>query len=183
MADTAATLAREQPLAGRVHAGTGVEIAPAPPAFRISLRAPGDSVAALSAALALDLPQEPKTSAASGKRAALWLGPDEWLVIDEKADPGAALAGVDAPHSAVDISQRNTAIMVRGLRAADVISHGCPQDLSLEAFSKGACSRTVFGKVEIVLHRPQAETFRIEVWRSFSDYVFDYLIDAARDVD
>ena len=64
---------------------TGVTLAVLPPAERISLRAPAASVAALSKALGVSLPQKPKTSAAKAGRTALWLGPDEWLVIDEAA--------------------------------------------------------------------------------------------------
>ena len=90
-----------------------------PPAERISLRAPAASVAALSKALGVDLPQKPKTSASKGGRTALWLGPDEWLVIDEAGkDPLADCAEVKALHSAVGISHRNVAISVTGPAAA-----------------------------------------------------------------
>ena len=66
---------------------------------------------------------------------ALWLGPDEWLVIDEAGkDPLADCAGVKALHSAVGISHRNVAIAVTGPAAAATINAGCPQDLSLHAF-------------------------------------------------
>ena len=64
--------------------------------------------------------------------------------------------------------------------AADLLNAGCPQDLSLAAFPVGACSRTILGKVEIVLLRTAETTFRVEVWRSFSDYAFAFLAQAAR---
>ena len=90
---------------------------------------------------------------APGRAHALWLGPDEWLVIDETGDPLADCAGVKALHSAVGISHRNVAISVTGRPRPATISAGCPQDLSLDAFPVGACSRTILGKVEIVLLR------------------------------
>jgi sarcosine oxidase subunit gamma len=58
---------------------------------------------------------------------------------------------------------------------------GCPQDLSLAIFPVGACSRTILGKSEIVLLRTAEDAFRVECWRSFSDYVFAFLADAAKD--
>ncbi|TIX05542.1 MAG: sarcosine oxidase subunit gamma family protein, partial [Mesorhizobium sp.] len=153
-----------------------------PPAERISLRAPDASVAALSKALGVTLPQKPKTSAAKAGRTALWLGPDEWLVIDEVGkDPLADCAKVTVLHSAVGISHRNVAISVTGPAAAATINSGCPQDLSLDAFPAGAASRTILGKVEIVLLRTASDAFRVECWRSFSDYVFTFLSVAARD--
>jgi len=173
---------RTPALAGREFSGQGVRLAVMPPAHRISLRAPDGSVAALSKALGLMLPRAPKTSAAKGSLVALWLGPDEWLVIDDGAnDPLDACAGVNALHSAVGVSHRNVAISVTGPGAAATINAGCPQDLSLTAFPVGACSRTILGKSEIVLLRTSEDAFRVECWRSFSDYVFTFLSEAARD--
>lgn len=178
MAET--TLARTSALAGRNVEVNGVRVMPGKPASRISLRAPAESLGTLSAALGLDLPTRPKSSIAKGGRAALWLGPDEWLVIDEnEADLPAICGGVAALHSAVDISHRNLAILVSGPQAADVLNAGCPQDLSLAAFPVGAASRTVLGKAEVVLWRTGNEAFHVEVWRSFSDYAFTLLSEAA----
>ncbi|MER8921329.1 sarcosine oxidase subunit gamma [Mesorhizobium sp. M0802] len=178
----APSVERRPALAGRVLSATDVKVEVLPPAERMSLRAPEASVAALSKALGLTLPKQPKTSAAKAGRTALWLGPDEWLVIDEAGkDPLADCAGVAALHSAVGISHRNVAFAVTGPAAAAAINAGCPQDLSLEAFPVRAASRTILGKCEILLLRTAADAFRVECWRSFSDYVFTFLSEAASD--
>ncbi|MFK0161891.1 sarcosine oxidase subunit gamma [Rhizobium sp. NPDC090279] len=173
---------RKLPLAGRHGGSSTVRLTPAAPASRIALRAPADSIGGLSQALGLQVPNRPKTSASANGRHVLWLGPDEWLVIDEN---GADLVGVAASagvlHSAADVSHRNTAVIVSGPGAEATIAGGCPQDLSLQAFPVGACSRTLLGKVEVVLLRLDEETFRVEVWRSFSDYAFGLLSEAAED--
>jgi sarcosine oxidase subunit gamma len=177
---------RREKLAGLSATGPNVTVTPAPPAARLALRAPEDSVNSLSRALGVTLPRAPKSSAMakSGARAALWLGPDEWLVIDED---GADLAGdagkAKGLHSAVDVSHRNVALIVEGPGAEACLAAGCPQDLSLTVFPVSACSRTVLGKIEIVLWRTAEESFRVEVWRSFSEYAFDFLSEAARDAD
>lgn len=174
--------ARDAALAGRAFSASDVTLAVLPPAERISLSAPPTSVAALSKALGVALPQTPKTAVTKDRRSALWLGPDEWLVIDEAGkDPLADCAGVKALHSAVGISHRNIAIAVSGPAAATTVNAGCPQDLSLTAFPVGACSRTVLGKIEIVLMRTAEDGFRVECWRSFSDYVWAFLMEAAKD--
>ncbi|MDH6233602.1 sarcosine oxidase subunit gamma [Mesorhizobium soli] len=176
------TVARAPAQAGRDFSAKGVKLAVLAPAERISLRAPEASVAALSKALGVTLPQKAKTSASKDGRTALWLGPDEWLVIDEKGnDPLADCAGVNQLHSAVGISHRNVAISVTGPAAAACINAGCPQDLSLAGFPVGACSRTILGKSEILLLRTAEDAFRVECWRSFSDYVFTFLAQAATD--
>ena len=158
---------------------TSVEIAL--PALRISLRAPEASVAALSKALGFALPQKPKTSSAKNDVHALWIGPDEWFVIAaEGSDLLARFAKVTAFHSAVDISHRNAALIVSGTGAADILNAGCPQDLSLNVFPVGACSRTLLGKTEVILYRTAADQFRVEVWRSFATYALDFIEDAIR---
>jgi sarcosine oxidase subunit gamma len=182
MAKLSTAAPRRPAQAGREFSAKGVKIAVLPPADRISLRAPAASVAALSAALGLELPRKPNTSATAGGRTALWLGPDEWLVIDEAgADLLGACAGVEALHSAVGISHRNVAISVAGPGAEATLSAGCPRDLALAGFPVGACARTILGKVEVVVLRTAEDGFQVECWRSFSDYALAFLEDAARD--
>ena len=173
---------RRPALAGQESLAKNVRVAVLPPAERISLRAPEASVAALSKALGVALPKKPKTSSAKDGRTALWLGPDEWLVIDEAgASPLADCAKVKALHAAVDVSHRNVAFSATGAGAEATLNAGCPQDLSLVSFPVGAATRTILGKVEIVLLRTAPDAFRVECWRSFSDYVFAFLCEAARD--
>ncbi|MFT2213269.1 sarcosine oxidase subunit gamma family protein [Rhizobium giardinii] len=173
---------RTLPLAG-FHGGSGAaSLSAAAPATRLSLRAKPDAVSALSLALGLSLPTRPKTSASAHGRHALWLGPDEWLVIDENgADMMGAVASSGVLHSATDISHRNTAVIVKGRGAEVAINGGCPQDLSLGIFPVGACSRTVLGKAEVVIFRTAEDTFRVECWRSFAPYVSGLLNEAAED--
>lgn len=181
MADIA-TAQRKPVLAGLKGGNGAVRITPCPPASRISLRSGAAEVAALSDVLGLQLPVRPKTSASRGERMALWLGPDEWLVIDQTgADLMALCAGSGVVHAATDVSHRNIGIMVSGPGAAATINAACPLDLSLTGFPVGAAARTVFGKIEMVLHRVDEDTFRVECWRSFADYAFGMLSEGAED--
>lgn len=180
---SSAEVAERRPaLSGREIVAKAARVSVLPPAERISLRAPAASIASLSKALGSTLPAKPKTSVSKAGRTALWLGPDEWLIIDEGGkSPIEDCAKVKALHSAVDISHRNVALAVTGPGAEATLNAGCPQDLSLSIFPVGAASRTVLGKVEIVLLRTAPDAFRVECWRSFSDYVFDLLSEAAHD--
>jgi sarcosine oxidase subunit gamma len=173
---------RTSALSGYEGGSATVRLTPAAAATRVALRAPQESLAGLSSALGLTLPNAPKTSGRKEWRSALWLGPDEWLVIDESgADLMASLASAGVLHSATDVSHRNVAILVSGPGAEATLSAGCPQDLSIDAFPVGACSRTLFGKAEVVIFRADDDLFRVESWRSFSDYVFGLLAEAAED--
>ena len=176
----------QHPLEGRFGGSAKVSIAPAGPASRLALRARPGAVSALSKALGVRLPEAPKTSALAKasdptSRRVLWIGPDEWLVIDKGgADLMKACEKASGVFSAVDVSNRNTAILVSGPAAEATISAGCPQNLSLATFPVGACARTLLGKTEIVLLREADDVFRVEVWRSFSAYAFAFLAAAGR---
>lgn len=173
---------RKAPLAGRHGGSSGARVTPAAPATRLSLRAGADAVGTLSLAFGLELPQRPKTSASVSGRHALWLGPDEWLLIDENGTDLMAIAsGVSALHSATDVSHRNTAILVSGPDAADAIAAACPLDLGTSVFPVGAAARTVLGKIEVVLFRTGDDDYRVECWRSFAPYAFGMLVEGAED--
>jgi len=157
-----------------------------PPATRYILRGGPDVMNATGQALGLALAQtacRAATGATSGL-AALWLGPDEQLLLGpEMSDIGAALhpALRDLPHSLVDVSHRQTAFEVTGPHATLLLNAGCPLDLDPSAFPVGMCTRTVLAKAEIVLWRTSLDAFHVEVWRSFADYVSRFLAEVARE--
>jgi len=166
---------------------TSPGVRPLPPATRWILRGGPQVRLAAEGALRVPVPATACRAATAGDVAALWLGPDEWLLIsgehaaDETAlELRAALAGL--PHSLVDVSHRQVALEVSGPDAPLLLAAGCPLDLGAAAFPVGMCTRTMLAKVEIVLWRTGADVFRIEVWRSFAAYVSDFLSEAARGV-
>ena len=161
-----------------------VAVSDAGPAVRLVYRG---SAAALGAAFGPPLPLKPCRAETQNDRAALWLGPDEWLLIaggNGAASLAASLKSAVAgkPASLVDVSHRQAGLVVAGARAGDVLSAGCPLDLELDAFPLGMCTRTLFGKAEVVLWRTAADTFRLEVWRSFAPYVVALLTTAIADL-
>ncbi len=163
-----------------------VVLTPLPPAARFVLRARPAAQQAVTAPFGVALPTVACRAATAGERAALWLGPDEWLLLAPDADGPplvaalqAALAGL--PHSLVDVSHRQSGLTVGGPHAADALNTGCPLDLHDEKFPVGMCTRTVFGKAAITLWRTGADAFRLEAFRSYLPYVRDYLAEAARE--
>ncbi|MGD1037899.1 MAG: sarcosine oxidase subunit gamma family protein [Roseiarcus sp.] len=177
---------RRSVLQGRALPDNGkVKAVASPFATRFVLRGGPDVVGPVGAAFGASPPVQPLRATAEGARAALWMGPDEWLLIAEDAEPGigakleAALAGV--PHALVDVSHRQCAIEVSGAGAARLVNAGAPLDLDLAAFPVGMAARTLMLKAEIVLWRLEAERFRIEIQRSFAPYVAAVLFSSARD--
>jgi sarcosine oxidase subunit gamma len=178
--------ARRSILAGRALPDNArVRALAAPFATRFILRGGEDVAGPVGAAFGVEPPTRPLASAAEGPRAALWLGPDEWLLIaeDEPADLAlrleAALAGVF--HALVDVSHRQTGLEVAGPGAARLLAAGVPLDLDLDGFPVGMATRTLLLKAEITLWRREAERFWLDVGRSFAPYVAAALTQSAAD--
>jgi sarcosine oxidase subunit gamma len=163
-----------------------VAITPLPDATRFIVRGEGAAVAALEFAFGVDFSRNACTSATKAQRSVLWLGPDEWLLLvrDGEADVlmrmlSEALRG--EPASIVDISDRQVAIGVSGPKAVETLNAFNALDLHEDSFPVGMCTRTLFGKAEIVLWRTATDAFHIDVWRSLAPYVLGCLDEAIRE--
>jgi sarcosine oxidase, subunit gamma len=184
MAD--AMLAPRSPLEGCAFpAGPRFTLSEASPAARFILRGAEAVRVACGMAFGVEPPSRLGPAGESEGRAALWLGPDEWLLIADGADAadiGAMLESVleGTAHSLVDVSHRQIGLIASGPAAARVLNAGCPLDLDLKGFPVGFATRTVFDKVEIVLWRRTETNFHIEIWRSFAPFLVGSLAEAAR---
>jgi sarcosine oxidase, subunit gamma len=160
-----------------VHVSAALRVLP--PTARYVLRGPETVRAAAGAALGVEVPASACRASVSGTKAALWLGPDEWLLLVPPQDAdalSAALAG--HAHSLVDVGHRQAAFEVHGPDAAALLAAGCPLDLDPGAFPVGMCTRTMLAKAEVILWRTGPQVFRLEVWRSFAAYVGLFLAEA-----
>lgn len=157
-----------------------------PPVSRLVLRGGAQVLSAAADALGLQHSDTPCRAVRNNGLAALWLGPDERLLIGP-ADAARemdnllqrALAGM--PHSLVEISHAQIAFELSSARGAAALNIGCPLDLDPASFPVDMCTRTVFAKAQIVLWRTSPKTFRVETARSFAPYVTRILALAARE--
>lgn len=152
---------------------------------RFNLRLAPAGLAAASAAFGADIPPTIGARTVSGARTALCLGPDEWVLHADESERDAIAADFAAlyaqvPHSLVDISDREIAILLEGPGALDLLATGCPLDLARIDVGWGA--RTVFDSAQIVLTRETPARFRIEVWRSFAPHVWGLLSIASAEL-
>jgi len=139
---------------------------------RFIFRGDDQAKAEASRLLGVTLPTAALSSHTQGDISALWLGPDEVLLIAHSgADLSAILKNMSAVHSLVDVSHRQFAFTITHPKAAWFLESGCPLDLSLKTFPVGMCTRTQYEKTEIVLWRHREDCFQVEVWRSFGEYL------------
>ena len=142
----------------------------------------------LESALDFALPVVPNTAASREDRRALWLGPDEWLVVGPDGHHAAleqalrnALNG--AVGSVVDVSANRSLLEIRGPKARQLLAHGVTTDLDSRSFGPGRCAQTLLAKAQVIIERPDDSVFRLYARTSFASYVADWLLDAAADPD
>jgi sarcosine oxidase subunit gamma len=158
------------------------------PSSRFAFRGRSTAIDKAGVALDLPLPREPRRATAKGERAALWLGPNEWLLLaPAQEEPALRIALRNAlhglPHSLVALGHAHAALTVTGPAAEAVLNAGCPLDLDRSIFQVNECTRTVFAKTEIVLWRVRSDCFRVETARSYAAYLWQLLSEAAHEYE
>ena len=153
--------------------------------LRVDAGAHGSKIGSV---LDCELPLAANTWNAGNECSALWLGPDEWLIVAPDgrsdalvADLRSALGAVH--HSVTDISANRTIIEIAGADARLVLAKGCPLDLHGSAFKPPQCAQTLLAKSQMLLQCIDARpVFRVFVRISFAPYVAEWLLDAAAEL-
>jgi sarcosine oxidase subunit gamma len=138
----------------------------------------------VAAALGFDLPMVPNTVTWGADRRALWLGPDEWLIVgpdgQQNALEPALLSGLNGAFgSVVDVSANRALLEIRGTKARELLAHGVSIDLGARSLGSDRCAQTLLAKAQVIIERREEAAFYLYVRTSFAGYVADWLLDAA----
>lgn len=140
---------------------------------------------AVEGVLGVALPREPNTVVDHGDTTVFWLAPTEWFIrtgVDGERDLitrlGQALGGQHVATN--DVTGNFTTVELSGPHVRDVLEKGCTLDLHPRVFTPGRCAQTLLSHAGILI-RPSTDgqAFELVVRRSFADYTFIWLEDAA----
>ena len=128
------------------------------------------------------LPLEPNTVWEQGSRAALWLGPNEWLVLGAPGTATEIAAELEGAFADVPPLGDRRLREPSGLRALGTAREGAAlgglSDRPRAAFvAPGTCAQTLLGRVPVVLHE-RTESTGLLVRPSFAEHIADWLLDA-----
>ncbi|WP_051332767.1 sarcosine oxidase subunit gamma [Cucumibacter marinus] len=142
-----------------------------------------------ASALGAPLPSAVGETAVAGNITALWLGPDDWLLVTPPGNEAAlgtklsdALTGTH--HQLTDVSDYYTAIDVTGAAARDVMSKLMVIDLHPRALKPGMIVATVCAKANVWLHvtgSADRPVLRLIVRRSHADYLWCLIAESGRE--
>jgi len=139
---------------------------------------------------AFGLPTEPNTWVVLDEplqREALWLGPDEWLLV--AGGPGFGEGHWRWLHedplaerfadggSIVDVSANRAVIELVRDDARSLLEQGCSIDLHPRSWRPGMCAQTLLAHVPVILQ--ERAVTRIYVRPSFASWLLDWLVAVA----
>ena len=139
-------------------------------------------VNAVKTATGLDLPDAPNKVAAGKECKALWLSPDEWLLVGEGEAASLVQSLEEAlsrQHVAInDVSANRTIFELSGPYCHQVLMKSSEVDFHPRAFAPGDCVQTLIAKSQAIVEQVGRETFHIYVRNSFSRYAGAWLAEA-----
>lgn len=137
-----------------------------------------------------DDPDGTDPAARSGGRAAwqaLWVGPDEWLLVGDgpTTRPSGPGPGESEPSGGtprlVDVSANYATLLITGEHARDLLEKAITLDLHPLVFTAGCCALTTFARGNVLLWQVGEQAYRLMFRPSFGTYFCDWLIDAAQE--
>ncbi len=156
----------------------------------IDLRGEAGSVKfrqAAKAALGIDLPLKPRTTAVKGDMTVLWLSVDQWLVCCPRNKAGVLTdklrKNLGTVHSlVVDVSDARAIIRLEGDNAREVMMKGSSIDFTLPDYKAGLVRRLVFAEIAALAHivTDKPCVIDIYVFRSYADYTWKWIEATAK---
>ncbi|MFI8876894.1 sarcosine oxidase subunit gamma [Streptomyces sp. NPDC055243] len=187
---TVETSARFSPLGAwqdtLAHLPTGLQTRELPFLTQLTLRLqPGSRAArAVEASLGLTLPG-PLRAEMSGEIKALWMGPDERLLMAPDGRQDALTAQLRSAigeefATVTDVSAQRTTLALSGHLVRTVLAHGCAIDLDPRVTPVGSCLTTLLAQapITLVVRGEAARSVWLLVRSSFAPYLATWLVDA-----
>jgi len=161
----------------------GFRFAKLPKKTLINLRGEDKIKTRLAELFGAGLPVKPNQVIAIGARRALWLGPDETLLMLEETQEADFLLSAKnllagSHYAATLVSNALSIFHLGGKHCRDVLAKGCGLDLHPEYFVSGMCAQSMLGHAAVTLSAEEDGSILLFCRNSFSDYIICWLKDA-----
>lgn len=129
-------------------------------------------------------PPTPNSMTKKGKNRAIWLGPDETLLIcgtnqEAKIHKNISQSFEKKHFAATIISDALRLYDLKGKYVRDMLAKGCSLDLHHTIFIKGQSAQTQIGHAQVILACENQHHIILICRTSFSDYMETWLKDAS----
>ena len=136
------------------------------------------------------LPTEANTSTTSDKLTAIWLSPDEWMIVSNE------LVNKDTNKyelyeilfnsisktnlgAVIDVTDQFVQLELKGKNIYEIFSAGCPFNFNEFKEKKGSSTQTVLNHIDVILHHKDENIVNLFVRRSFAEHLCSWIEDSA----
>ena len=149
-----------------------------------------DFITAIGKSLNMILPTEANTSTTGETLTALWLSPDEWMLVsnDTVSEDSNAYDVEDNLINSIskvnlgavtDVSDQFVMINIKGSKVFDLLSTGSPFNFNEFKNKKGSVVQTILSHIDVIIHLTEINEVNLLVRRSFSEHLYSWLNDSA----
>ena len=136
------------------------------------------------------LPTEANTSTTSDKLTAIWLSPDEWMIVSNelvnkdtnKYELNEILFNSISKTNlgaVIDVTDQFVQLELKGKNIYKIFSAGCPFNFNEFKEKKGSTTQTVLNHIDVILHHKEENVVNIFVRRSFAEHLWSWIEDSA----
>ena len=136
------------------------------------------------------LPIEANTSTTSDKLTAIWLSPDEWMIVSNdlvsketnKYQLNEILFNSISKTNlgaVIDVTDQFVQLELKGKNIYEIFSSGSPFNFNEFKNKKGSTTQTVLNNIDVILHHKEENVVNLFVRRSFSEHLFNWIEDCS----
>ena len=136
------------------------------------------------------LPTEANTSSSSSKLTAIWLSPDEWMVVSnefiEKNNNSYDLEeslynSISKTNlgAVIDVTDQFVMLELKGSKIYELFSSGSPYNFNDVREKKGSTTQTLLNNIDVIIQNKSENLVNLFVRRSFSEHLFSWINDSA----
>jgi sarcosine oxidase subunit gamma len=136
---------------------------------------------AVRSVLSVDLPKRIDTPAHAPEHCVFKIGPEQYWIVGPEGTWVASLrdAVPGSTGSITPLSHGRARLLIEGPSAREVLSKGIALDLHPKVFHCNTCALTGLQGTPVLLHRTGLYRYELYVLRSFADWIWEWLTDAA----
>ena len=145
---------------------------------------------AVGKSLNILLPVENNTSTQSQKLSALWLSPDEWMIVSNettsketnKYELNDILFNNISKTSlgaVTDVTDQFVQLEIKGDKIYELFSSGCPFNFNLFREKKGSTVQTLLNHIDVIIHNKDKDFVNLFVRRSFAKHLWEWMEDSS----
>ena len=136
------------------------------------------------------LPTEANTSSSSDKLTAIWLSPDEWMIVSNETtsketntyelnDILFSNISKTSLGAVTDVTDQFVQLEIKGDKIYELFSSGCPFNFNLFREKKGSTAQTLLNHVDVIIHNKDKDFVNLFVRRSFAKHLWEWMEDSS----